>query len=77
MALLLCTWKGVRSTGSDKGFLLTDPSIHSKKLHFGLTDLGRAGIRAFFQGHECGKICRELGLEAKDRKDCEKEVSSN
>ncbi|KXZ45262.1 hypothetical protein GPECTOR_56g358 [Gonium pectorale] len=48
------------------GFTLTDPVIHH---HSGLkkngdTDKGMAGIREFFATHNCGPLCKRLGMEA-------------
>lgn len=57
----------LQMTGKDvdrKTFLLTDPAIHhrrersDKSRQYGRTDLGRKGMRAFFESHKCNGICR-------------------
>ncbi|KFH41594.1 Alpha-protein kinase-like protein [Hapsidospora chrysogenum ATCC 11550] len=56
--LLVCDLQGV-------GRVLTDPAIHTlDRNRFRLTDtnLNADGFKFFFSTHECGDICRELGL---------------
>jgi hypothetical protein len=56
--LLVCDLQGV-------GHVLTDPAIHTlDRNRFRLTDtnLNADGFKFFFSTHECGDICRELGL---------------
>lgn len=56
-----------------KTYLLTDPAIHhrypnryeKRKRHYGRTDLGRRGMRAFFESHRCNCICRLFGFHEK------------
>jgi hypothetical protein len=56
-----------------KTFLLTDPAIHykfkdkrdSRRKDFGRTNLGRKGMRAFFETHKCNVICRLFGFRDK------------
>lgn len=38
--------------------VLTDPVVLSKKIEFGVTDLGPEGISSFFHEHTCNKYCR-------------------
>ena len=55
-------------------YVLTDPAIHKKKrtrrkrYNFGRTDMGKKGMRAFFETHECTDACRLLGLQKVDPK---------
>jgi hypothetical protein len=67
--LLVCDLQGVlagpTAEGAGPRFEFTDPVIHFKSRSgrsnvFGRTDLGRRGIDAFFQTHECGELCRML-----------------
>jgi len=51
---LLCDLQGVKS---DEEYVLTDPVICSLKLKYGITDLGKKGIVAFFQNHKCTSLC--------------------
>lgn len=45
-------------------YLLTDPCIHSTDLkRFGRTNLGKAGMKRFFQTHVCNIICHALMLQ--------------
>ncbi|TVY83249.1 Alpha-protein kinase vwkA [Lachnellula suecica] len=39
------------------GYILTDPAIMSRAQDCGPTDLGPAGVSAFFQRHKCGRFC--------------------
>jgi hypothetical protein len=47
-------------------FLLTDPALHTNHKqsdkNFGRTNLGRRGMKAFFQTHQCNTFCRLLNL---------------
>jgi hypothetical protein len=53
-----------------KTYRLTDPVIHKHRgkkkrfssWHFGRTDRGNAGIKAFFETHKCSEVCQILGL---------------
>jgi len=61
----------------EKSFVLTDPAIHhrraGKSTRYGRTDLGRKGMRAFFESHKCNGICRLLGLhEKKDQEELDR-----
>ncbi len=47
----------------DEGYLLTDPALHSRENLFGGTDLGKAGMEAFFRQHNCTQMCKNLGLD--------------
>ncbi|UJR38572.1 hypothetical protein I4U23_031238 [Adineta vaga] len=50
--------------GDDQTYLLTDPCIHSTDLlRFGKTNLGKPGIKRFFQTHVCNAICHALKLK--------------
>ena len=50
--------------GGIRQFVLTDPAIHhrrhrsDKARQYGRTDLGRKGMRAFFDTHKCNNLCR-------------------
>ncbi|UJR38571.1 hypothetical protein I4U23_031237 [Adineta vaga] len=69
--------------GDDRTYLLTDPCIHSTDLmRFGRTNLGKPGIKRFFQTHVCNSICRALKLKKhKDQPDIKaiefESISSN
>ena len=58
-SLLICDLQGVES-GSRVTF--TDPAIHSTSVSYGHTDLGNMGFERFFRTHECGGLCRGMGL---------------
>ena len=59
--LLVCDFQAVNN------FLLTDPSIHTKRQTYLSTgDLGVEGIMNFFSKHECNDICNALGLKPPD-----------
>ena len=66
---LVCDLQGHRGDGSlpylGEGYyyLLTDPAICSANREYGESDLGQAGIDAFFRNHECNQWCRHLDLE--------------
>ena len=50
--------------GDNQTYLLTDPCIHSTDLkRFGRTNLGKPGIKRFFQTHTCNVICHALKLK--------------
>ena len=44
-------------------YLLTDPAICSSGRDYGVSDLGQAGIDAFFQHHVCNEWCRKLDID--------------
>jgi hypothetical protein len=54
-------------------YMLTDPAIHHRrqrrsstpKRQYGRTDLGRQGMRAFFETHTCNCICKLFGFREK------------
>lgn len=60
--ILVCDLQGVMT---EKGALLTDPSIHScnEDLCFGCTDLVSHGVDKFFDSHQCNKVCKAMKLE--------------
>ena len=66
---LVCDLQGHRGDGSlphlgqQYYYLLTDPAICSACREYGESDLGQAGIDAFFRHHECNEWCRQLDLE--------------
>ena len=66
---LVCDLQGHRGDGTlpylgkDYYYLLTDPAICSATREYGESDLGQAGIDAFFRNHECNQWCRHLDLE--------------
>ncbi|CAF1091974.1 unnamed protein product [Adineta steineri] len=50
--------------GDHQTYLLTDPCIHATDLkRFGRTNLGKAGMKRFFQTHVCNIICHALKLK--------------
>ena len=54
---LVCDFQGVNS------FLLTDPSIHTRRQTYMRSgDFGLEGMINFFSKHQCNDICRGLGL---------------
>lgn len=58
--LMVVDIQGVRS---GEEFILTDPAIHCVATEkFGQTNLGEAGMDAFFKGHSCNSICKALKL---------------
>ncbi|KAG7341585.1 alpha-kinase family protein [Nitzschia inconspicua] len=71
--------QGALQTAPDgrKTYLLTDPAIHykyrkndaKKKRQYGRTDLGRRGMRAFFETHKCNGICRLFGFRDKSNEE--------
>ena len=66
---LVCDLQGHRGDGSlpylgeNYYYLLTDPAICSANREYGESDLGQAGIDAFFRHHECNQYCHQLDLE--------------
>ncbi|KAL7525196.1 hypothetical protein ACHAWF_001247 [Thalassiosira exigua] len=65
---LVCDLQGVLNTKSSPPvFELTDPAIHYKKLtkriDFGRTDRGEAGIQDFLLSHKCSPLCRMICRE--------------
>ncbi|CAF1040935.1 unnamed protein product [Adineta steineri] len=49
--------------GDNESYLLTDPCIHSTDImQFGCSNLGKAGMKRFFQTHICNVICLALKL---------------
>ena len=44
------------------GQKFTDPQLHSLGRAYGPADLGVEGFRRFFATHNCGALCRKLGL---------------
>lgn len=53
----------IQGVKTSKGYLLTDPAIHSTDtLRFGSCNLGKPGIIKFFQSHKCNQHCKKLGL---------------
>jgi len=70
MSLMVVDLQGVFQKKSDgtRKYVLTDPAIHKKgklkrhRLEFGRTNKGTAGMKAFFDTHECTDACRLLGL---------------
>jgi len=52
-----------------KGFLLTDPSVHSKFDEFRESgDFSQKGFIKFFSKHNCNLVCKKLGLRPPDMK---------
>jgi hypothetical protein len=44
-------------------FLLTDPAVHFVDVsHFGGTNMGKAGMKKFFESHHCNHYCNTLKL---------------
>ena len=66
---LVCDLQGHRGDGSlphlghDYYYLLTDPAICSSCRCFGMNDLGKQGIDAFFRNHVCNEWCEKLDIE--------------
>ncbi|KYQ89471.1 protein serine/threonine kinase [Tieghemostelium lacteum] len=53
----------IQGVKTSKGYILTDPCIHSEDvLRFGPTNLGKGGMIKFFETHVCNKHCSEMGL---------------
>ncbi|KAM9985766.1 hypothetical protein ACTFIZ_012401 [Dictyostelium cf. discoideum] len=53
----------IQGVKTSKGYLLTDPAIHSTDiLRFGGCNLGKPGIIKFFQSHKCNQHCKKIGL---------------
>ena len=53
--LVLCDLQGGFVSG---GVVLTDPVLMSRDKRFGPTDLGKRGIKQFFNHHRCNQFCR-------------------
>ena len=56
----------IQGTVESDEYILTDPTIHTSKPKRILRDpsnLGLAGMSAFFKAHECNDICRSLSLK--------------
>lgn len=64
--LLVADCQGVRH---QKGVVLTDPQVLSEAGGgtYGPGDLGPRGLRACMASHRCGKLCRQLGLQPKQK----------
>jgi len=41
----------------------TDPQLHSRDREFGFGDLGKEGMKLFFQTHKCNEFCKAMGLK--------------
>ena len=54
---------GLPHAGSRYYYLLTDPAICTQGHEYGESDLGQAGIDAFFAGHVCNGWCQHLDIE--------------
>ncbi|XP_063722328.1 alpha-protein kinase vwkA-like [Symsagittifera roscoffensis] len=54
---VVCDLQGIRA---DDYYYLTDPAICSRDQSYGPTDIGVTGINAFFERHECTKICKNF-----------------
>jgi Alpha-kinase family len=71
--VLVCDLQGVFNTEmTPPTFELTDPAIHYKstkgrRMVYGRTDKGAAGMKAFFHTHKCTKICKFLRLSGKNK----------
>ncbi|KAF2075601.1 hypothetical protein CYY_003106 [Polysphondylium violaceum] len=53
----------IQGVKTSKGYILTDPCIHSDDvLRFGPTNLGKGGMIKFFETHVCNRHCQEMGL---------------
>lgn len=63
--MLVCDLQGVKL---DDEYILTDPVICSVRREFGITDLGEAGIRSFFNNHQCTELCRSTWKKHKSPK---------
>ncbi|KAK6535977.1 hypothetical protein TWF281_000225 [Arthrobotrys megalospora] len=57
---LLCDLQGGRY---NDGFILTDPVIMSRAGDRGPADLGKEGMRLFFQEHQCTPFCEKSWLK--------------
>ena len=73
--LLVVDLQGVLQVNDLDGtceYLLTDPAIHKRESgtlrlgHFGHTDRGKKGMKAFWKSHVCTEACSLLGLEKQD-----------
>ena len=77
---LLCDLQGHRGAkggptlnGSTDYYLFTDPVIMSRKAgSYGCADLGAAGVKKWFERHECNELCKQYGLEGKVPKENER-----
>eukprot|EP01006_Ploeotia_vitrea_P031488 TRINITY_DN63821_c0_g1_i1.p1 TRINITY_DN63821_c0_g1~~TRINITY_DN63821_c0_g1_i1.p1 ORF type:complete len:554 (+),score=50.64 TRINITY_DN63821_c0_g1_i1:74-1735(+) len=64
---LICDIQGV-GTSQGKVDYYTDPQIHTSNGNgFGLGNLGKRGMDAFFKSHRCNMICVGIGLVGKDK----------
>jgi len=55
--------EGLPHTGEHFYYLLTDPAICTPCHDYGESDLGQAGIDAFFAHHTCNEWCKHLDIE--------------
>ena len=55
---LVCDLQGVQQ--KDGTWLFTDPAVHTLQGGSGPTDLGFAGMHAFFYFHKCNEMCKGL-----------------
>ena len=44
-------------------YLLTDPAVCTRHREYGESDMGQAGINAFFQHHVCNEWCARLDID--------------
>ena len=54
---------GLPHLDQDYYYLLTDPAVCSRDRMYGESDLGPAGIDAFFRHHVCNEWCRALDID--------------
>ena len=62
---LVCDLQGVKRSNR---YVLTDPVICSLREDYGLTDMGEAGIQAFFANHKCTEICQNWRKHSNPKK---------
>jgi len=58
----------IQGVSKQNEHVLTDPVVHSidtkgRNKMYGMGDLGRVGMKAFFQSHRCNEICKKLQLK--------------
>lgn len=57
--MLVVDVQGIYSEGK---LTISDPQVLSTDCSFGRGDMGREGMAHFFASHQCGDLCRKLGL---------------
>ena len=62
--LIICNHQGFKER-MKRRLTLIDPTIHTveSESKYGQQDVGKDGIKAFFDGHKCSTICEQMKLD--------------